>query len=59
MEEILLKLKRLLNSIDDEELKEMELWIDNESSVDIIAIENNSISLITDSKDLSINGKGW
>lgn len=59
MKNQLLVLKRLLNSIDDEELKEINLWIDNEKGVDVIALDDNAISLITDEDRLSIDGKQW
>lgn len=59
MKDTLLKLKKLLNGIDDEELKEMDLWINNEENVELIALDNNSISLITDISLLKINDKLW
>lgn len=59
MENVLLKLKRLLNSIDDKELKELELWIDCEDTIDVIALDTNSITLVTDDKKLKINNKDW
>lgn len=59
MKDTLLKLKRLLNGIDDEEIKEMDLWINNEENVELIALDNNSISLITDISLLKINDKLW
>ena len=59
MEDTLLKLKKLLNGIDDEEIKEMDLWINNEENVELIALDNNSISLITDISLLKINDKLW
>ena len=54
MENVLIKLKGILNTYKDEELKEIELWIDNSRSIDVIAI-----SLITDSKLLKIDEKDW
>lgn len=59
MKDTLLKLKKLLNGIDDEEIKEMDLWINNEENVELIALDNNSISLITDISLLKINDKLW
>jgi hypothetical protein len=59
MEHILIKLKRFLNSIDDTELKEMDLWIDNAKQVDVIALDNNAITLVTDENSLKINDKQW
>lgn len=59
MEKVLLKLKRLLNSIEDEELKEMDLWIDNERGVEIIALDGNAITLVTEERKLKIDGRDW
>lgn len=59
MVKTLLKLKRLLNSIEDKELEEMKLWIDNVSEIEIIAVDGNSISLITEKEKLKIDGKNW
>lgn len=59
MENILVKLKAILNGLSDEELKNYELWIDNDTGVEVIAVDNNSISLITESSALEINGKIW
>lgn len=59
MENILIKLKAILNGLSDEELKEYDLWIDNDTGVEVIAVDNNSISLITESSVLEINGKIW
>lgn len=58
-ENILKKLKYILNSYTDKELEEIDLWIDNTNTIDVIAIDNNSISLITDSDKLKIDGKQW
>ena len=59
MENVLIKLKRLLNSIDDKELEELELWIDGEHTIDVIALDINSITLVTDSEKLKIDNKDW
>ncbi len=59
MENVLVKLKGILNGLSDEELKNYELWIDNDTGVEVIAVDNNSISLITESSALEINGKIW
>lgn len=58
-ENILKKLKYILNSYTDKELEEIDLWIDNTNTIDVIAIDNNSISLITDSDKLKIDGRQW
>lgn len=55
----LLILKRLLKNIDDKELEKMELWINNEDNIELVAVEEDSITLITDKDNLEINGKVW
>ena len=59
MDNMLIRLKRLLNTYKDKELKEIDLWIDNSKSIDVIAIDDNAISLITNSESLKIQGKDW
>lgn len=58
-ENILKRLKYILNSYTDEELEEINLWIDNSDNIEVIAVDNNSISLITDAKLLKIDDKMW
>lgn len=59
MDNDLIRLKKVLNSIDDEDLKEMDLYIDCDSGVQMIAIEENAITLVTDTHKLKIDGKEW
>ena len=59
MDNSLLILKKLLNSIDDEDLKKFDLWIDNSKRIDVVAIDKNAISLITDEAILKINDREW
>ena len=59
MENILVKLKAILNGVSDEELKEYDLWIDNDKGVEVIAVDGTSISLITEASMLKINDKMW
>lgn len=59
MENILVKLKAILNGLSDEELKEYDLWIDNAKGVEVIAVDSTSISLITEASMLKINDKMW
>lgn len=59
MENILIKLKKILNTFTDKELEVLELWIDNNKGVELIAIDENAISLITDTNCLKINGLDW
>lgn len=55
----LIRLKKILNSIDDEDLKEMDLYIDCDSGVQMVAVEENAITLVTDTHKLKINDKEW
>ena len=59
MDNDLIRLKKVLNSIDDEDLKEMDIYIDCDSGVQMIAIEENAITLVTDTHKLKINDKEW
>ena len=59
MENVLIKLKRLLNSIDDDELEDIELWVDNEKTVEAIVLDEDSVVLLTNLKEVKINGKEW
>ncbi len=59
MDNVLIKLKAILNGLSNEELRKMELWIDNDTNIDVIAIDDNSISLITGKEKLKINGCTW
>lgn len=56
---VLKKLKSILNGLDDEELEEFDLWIDNTEVISVITVDKDSISLITDSSKLKIDGKEW
>ena len=59
MESILRKLKAVLNGLSDEELDEFSLWIDNDCPVELIALDENSVTLITDKDKLKINDVIW
>lgn len=59
MDNDLIRLKKVLNSIDDEDLKEMDLYIDCESGVQMVAIEENAITLVTNTHKLKIDDKEW
>lgn len=59
MNEVLVRLKYLLNSYSDTELEDMELWIDNDVTIDIIAVDENAISLITDKEKIEVGGRKW
>ena len=59
MENVLITLKKLLNSMTDKELKEMDLWVDNKSGIQAIAIDDNAISIFTKDTELKVNGYRW
>lgn len=48
-------LKWILNSYTDEELEDMDLWVDSYVNVTNILINNNSIDLITASAEVKVN----
>lgn len=54
---MLVKLKQLLNTYTDEELEDMNLWIDSESNIDAIILDENNIDLITVNTEIRINDK--
>lgn len=58
---MLRRLKYLLNSYTDEQLKEMTLWIDCKDPIKMIAVEDEAITLITEDgvDNLEIDGKCW
>lgn len=41
MENVLIKLKKILNTFTDKELQEMDLYIDNSKTIKIIGIDKN------------------
>lgn len=57
MNNVLKNLKAILNGLTEEELQNYELWINNEEGVSVIAIDENSISLITDNSKLKIDDR--
>jgi hypothetical protein len=59
MNNVLKILKAILNGLTEEELQNYELWINNEDGVSVIAVDENSISLITDSSRLKIDNREW
>lgn len=56
---ILKKLKYILNSYTDKELENIDLWIDNTKNIEVIVVDNNAITLITDTNLLKIDNKLW
>ncbi len=59
MENVLIKLKKILNTFTDKELQEMDLYIDNSKTIKIIAIDKSDISLITEEAEIKVNGFEW
>lgn len=59
MDNILLILKKLLNSIEDEALQYLELWIDNDTKIKMVGLDKNAISIITEKTELKVNGSDW
>lgn len=53
---MLKKLKDILNTYTDEELKELDLWINSSNIVKQIIVNDYSIDLITNDVDVRING---
>lgn len=52
---MLKKLKDILNTYTDNELEELDLWIDSRTKVDSILVEDYNINLITDEAKVEIN----
>lgn len=52
---MLKKLKDILNTYTDNELEELDLWIDSRIKVDSIWVEDYNINLITDEAKVEIN----
>lgn len=53
---MLKRLKKILNTYTDEELEDMDLWINSNNCINAIIVDDNSINLITDDAELKING---
>lgn len=52
---MLKKLKDILNTYTDNELEELDLWIDSRTKVDSIWVQDYNINLITDEAKVEIN----
>lgn len=50
------KLRDILNTYTDEELKELDLWINSSYEVKQIIVDDYNIDLITNDVDVRING---
>lgn len=49
------KLKDILNTYTDEQLKDMELWVNSSWEIDKFIIDDHSIDLITDCMRIDLN----
>lgn len=58
---MLVELKRVLDKYTEEELKEMNLWIDARDEIKMVCIEENAITLVTEEGlgKLEIDGSTW
>ena len=54
---MLKKLKAILNSYSDEELEQMNLWINSTECAVAMLVDDNDIDLITNSAEIKINGR--
>lgn len=52
---MLKNLKGILNSYNEDELKDMSLWINADTEVECILVEKNSIVLVTEEAEIKIN----
>ena len=53
---MLKKLKAILNSYTDEELEQMDLWVNSTECAVAMLVDDNDIDLITNSAEIKING---
>ena len=49
------KLKDILNTYTDEELKELDLWIDSTCKIEQIIVDDYNIVLITNNAEVKVN----
>ena len=54
---MLKRLKAILNSYTDDELEEMDLWVNSTECAVAILVDDNDIDLITNSAEIKINGR--
>ena len=54
---MLKRLKVILNSYTDDELEEMDLWVNSKECVVAILVDDNDIDLITNSAEIKINDR--
>lgn len=49
------KLKDILNTYTDEELNELDLWIDSTCKIEQIIVDDYNIDLITNNAEVKVN----
>lgn len=49
------KLKDILNTYTDEELKELDLWVDSSYKIEQIIVDEFGINLITNNAEVKVN----
>ena len=54
---MLIKLKKILNTYQDDELALIDLWVDSNLCIEAIIVDENNINLITEKAEIKINGK--
>ena len=54
---MLKRLKAVLNAYTDDELEEMDLWVNSKECVVSMLVDNLDIDLITNSAEIKINGR--
>lgn len=50
------KLRDILNTYTDEELKELDLWVDSSYKIEQIIVDDYNIDLITNNAEVKVNG---
>ena len=54
---MLKRLKAVLNAYTDDELEEMDLWVNSTECAVAMLVDDNDIDLITNSAEIKINGR--
>ena len=54
---MLKRLKAILNAFTDDELEEMNLWVNSTECAVAMLVDDNDIDLITNSAEIKINGR--
>lgn len=57
IDNMLIKLKKILNTYQDDELALIDLWVDYNLCIEAIIVDENNIHLITEKAEIKINGR--